>query len=203
MLENNEKCKIEDYINNLIMKIEADASNDINAGVADKEVIDRTVHATVNKFTPESKMILSSVYTMLMEKTLSEDFFNDPQNRAKFHSEDILGALNSHFSFTVPDHIDYEESLKLLNKWSEAGAVTIIGGIISIRLKSIIPIAIATVIAGIMLYLLKNQNISGSKENVRVLISKYLQNVKTSLMSWVDEISDYYDKRIEGIKKGV
>ena len=158
MLENNDRKKIEDYINKLLNAIYSDIRKDMDNGKGSREVIDSAINLTVNKLTPESKMILSSAYNMMMEKTLAKTAYQNAQNKAAFYSKDILKQLNSKFSFDVPNHIDYEETRKLLNKWIASGAIVVAGGVISIPAKSFTPIAIATVIAGIMLFLLKGQS---------------------------------------------
>ncbi|MFT8322810.1 MAG: hypothetical protein ABF649_18220 [Bacillus sp. (in: firmicutes)] len=200
MLENNDKAKLEQYIDKLINGIYSDANRNIKNGVSDKQVIDKIINVTVNKFTPESKMILSSTYNMMMERTLAKELFRNVQNRAAFYETDILKGLNKKFNFEIPKNINYEESKNEINKWVKAGAVVVVGGIISIPLKSWIPVGIAVVIAGIMAFLLKDGT-KKEKTNVNSLIKEYLNKVKQSLMLWIDSIEKYYDERISDLER--
>ena len=111
--------------------------------------------------------------------------------------------MNTKFSFEVPAHIDYEESKSLINKWTAAGAICVGGGVVSITMKNAIPIVIAVIIAGVMLYLLRDKPATGNKQDISVLIKEYLKNVKATLMSWVDEISAYYDGEVKELEKGM
>lgn len=203
MLENNDREKIQGYVEKILKSIYSSVKKNIESGMSNQDVIDSAVNLTVNKLTPESKMILSSVYNMLMEKTLAKHLYENPQNKAAFYSRDILKDLNTKFSFEVPSHIDYEESKTLINKWTAAGAICVGGVVVSITMKNAIPIVIAVIIAGVMLYLLRDKPATGNKQDISVLIKEYLKNVKATLMSWVDEISAYYDGEVKELEKGM
>ena len=203
MLENNDRKKIQEYVEKILKSIYSSVKKNIESGMSNQDVIDSAVNLTVNKLTPESKMILSSVYNMLMEKTLAKPLYQNAQNKAAFYSRDILKDLNTKFSFEVPAHIDYEESKSLINKWTAAGAICVGGGVVSITMKNAIPIVIAVIIAGVMLYLLRDKPATGNKQDISALIKEYLKNVKATLMSWVDEISAYYDGEVKELEKGM
>ena len=201
MLENNDREKIQEYVEQILKSIYFSVEKNIESGMSNQDVIDSAVKLTVNKLTPESKMILSSVYNMLMEKTLAKPLYQNVQNKAAFYSRDIFKDLNTKFSFEVPAHIDYKASKSLINKWTVTGAVCVGGGVVSITMKNAIPIAIAVVIAGIMLYLLRDKPAIGTNQDIGALIKEYLKNVKATMMSWVDEISAYYDGEIKELEK--
>lgn len=203
MLENKDKGKIQEYVVKILNSIYSSVKKNIESDMSNKDVIDSAVNLTVNKMAPESKMLLSSVYNMLMEKTLAKPLYQNAQNKAAFYSRDILKDLNAKFLFEVPAHIDYEESKSLINKWIAAGAIGVGGGIVSITIKNAIPIAISVIIAGVMLYLLRNKPTSKNRQDINALIREYLENVKATLMLWVDEISAYYDEEVNKLEKGM
>lgn len=207
MLKSDDKIKIEKYIKKIINELANDAKESIASGMTDKEVIDRITKVTVNKVTPESKMIMSSVYKMLSRETLSEELFQNTEKKAAFYQINILNDLNNRFVFDVPDKIDYSESKNELDKWIKGGsvAVVVIGGAVSIKFKSFVPfgISLAVAIAAIMGLIIYNKNHSNNKTNINSLISEYLRSVQTSLMAWVESIESYYDERIEELKKGM
>ena len=203
MLENNDREKIQEYVEQILKSIYSSVEKNIESGMPNQDVIDSAVKLTVNKLTPESKMILSSVYNMLMEKTLAKPLYQNVQNKAAFYSRDIFKDLNTKFSFEVPAHIDYKASKSPINKWTATGAICVGGGVVSITMKNAIPIAIAVVIAGIMLYLLRYKPAIGTNQDISALIKEYLKNVKATMMSWVDEISAYYDGEVKELEKGM
>ena len=200
MLSKEEKNKIEEHIAKLTNDILSDTINSVNSGVSKKKIIDDCIMYTVSKFTPESKMLLSSVYNMLMERTLKEEFFTNSHNKASFYEMNIFKELNEKFNFEIPSKIEYEESERKINEWIKAGIITIIGGVISISLKKAAPIIVAVVIAGIMTVINKNKE-NNKKEDLTALVKEYLESVKQSILSWVDSIAEYYDERVNELKK--
>ena len=207
MLKSSDKKKIESYIQKLIDGLLMDIKQSIASGMSDKQAIERITKATVNKLTPESKMIMSSVYNMMMDETLSEELFQNTENKTAFYQMEILKELNSKFSFNVPNKIDYSESKNELDKWIKGGSVAVVvaGGIVSIKFKSFVPLGIsfAIAIAAIMGLIVYNKNQSSNKVNIESLISEYLRGVQISLMAWVESIESYYDDRIKALKKGI
>lgn len=199
MLSKEEKDKIEEHIAKLTNDILSDTINSVNSGVSKKKIIDDCIMYTVSKFTPESKMLLSSVYNMLMERTLKEEFFTNSHNKASFYEMNIFKELNEKFNFEIPSKIEYEEKGNKINIWFVDVVITVMGGVISISLKKASPIIVAVVIAGIMTVINKNKE-NNKKEDLTALVKEYLESVKQSLLSWVDSIAEYYDKRVEELK---
>lgn len=207
MLKSSKKKKIENYIQKIIDGLMKDTKESIASGMSDKQVIERITKATVNKVTPESKMIMSSVYNMMMDATLSEELFQEPENKTVFYQTDILKELNAKFTFEVPTNIDYQESKKELDNWIKDGSAVVVvaGGIASIKFKSFLPIGIslAVAIAAIMGLVLYNNSKKKDNTNINTLVSDYLEGVKASLLAWVETIENYYDGRVDDIKKGL
>lgn len=207
MLKSSDKRKIENYIQKIIDGLMKDTKESIAFGMSDKQVIDRITKATVNKFTPESKMIMASVYNMMMDDTLAEEIFQKLENKTAFYQMDILKDLNSKFVFEVPDKIDYQESKKELDKWIKGGSAVVVvaGGVASIKFKSFIPlgISLAVVLVAIMGMVIYNNSKKNSGTNINTLVSDYLNSVQKSLLAWVETIENYYDKKIDQLKKGM
>ena len=156
MLQSEEKAQVEQYVTKICESIFREAEKYIQSGMSDKQVIDRIITITVNKFTPESKMILSSVYNMMMERTLAKPIYQITRNRAAFFELNILKELNSKFLFDVPNRIDYEESRITIDKWIADGVIVVAGGVISFLATNPIPIGMAVIVAAVMLFILKN-----------------------------------------------
>ena len=118
MLKNSDKNKVENYIQKIINGLLNDTNKSIVSGMSDKQVIDRITKATVNKISHESKMIISSVYNMLMNDTLSEDFFQEPSNKALFYELNILKKLKLLSKYSI--------NKKLLRRLSFKSSVPIL-----------------------------------------------------------------------------
>jgi hypothetical protein len=203
MLDRADKEKIERYVDKVIGNISSDVKRNMKNGMKGRDVIDSTVRLTVNKITPESKMIMSSTYNMLTKKTLADDLYKNPHNKAAFYSAGIQSKLESKFSFEVPDHIDYDECSRYVNKWSEAGVTVAAEGIVSIAQKTWAPVVVSVVLVAIMLILRRNQPVNSGKQDASALVQEYLETVKKLLLQWVDEIAKFYDSEIEKLEKEI
>lgn len=209
MLENENRKKIEDYVEDLIAGLKKSACKYFNSGLTDKQIIEKVTSITVNKLTLESKIILSSTYNMLLEQTMKKPEYSDAELKAAFYQLDILGNLNKKFTFEVPSQIDYEESRKEVNRWIVGGAcaAVAVGGVVSLRFKSLIPIgtavgavAIAGIIVAIMTYVFQD-NQSKKNPDIQSVINEYYIEVKEALLSWIRSIEDYYDECVANIEK--
>lgn len=202
MLTQDEKEKIRQHIDRLIKSLRADI---LSSGMEGRALIDQAVRATVNRLTPESKMLLSGVYNMLMKKTLAKQLYSIPHNQAAFYELDILTELNEKFVFDIPAQIDYEESRATLNKWARSGAVMVVGSVISITMKTLIPIGIATLIVALMAVLFTDGISQGKgsegRDNAVVLLDAYFQSITQALCAWVDSIDAYYDEKITALER--
>ena len=205
MFAPEEKEKIRRHIDKLIEELQASTRRAQAEGANGRVLLDQTVYTTVNRITPESKMLLSGVYNILMKKTLEKELYNIPRNKAAFYERNILKELNAKFIFDVPAHIDYEESNATIRQWIRSGAVILAGGVISIFVKTVVPVSIAAVIAGLMAVLLKDGKRTGEgiakSDKIDALLQVYFQNVRQSLLAWVDGIDAYYDEKIAELER--
>ena len=205
MFDTEEEEKIRRHIDNLIEKLQASTRRAQAEGITGRMLLDQTVHAAVNRITPESKVLLSGVYNILMKKTLEKELYNIPRNKAAFYEQNILKELNAKFIFDIPAHIDYEESNATIRQWICTGAVVLVGGVISIFVKTVVPVSIAAVIAGLMAVLLKDGKRTGEgiakSDKIDALLKAYFQNVRQSLLAWVDGIDAYYDEKIAELER--
>lgn len=200
MLNNEDKEKIIKYIDKINYEILDRFHRNINVGMPKKHVMDDIIKTTVNKFTLESKIIITKVYNLMADRTLAEPMFQNANNGAAFYKMDVEEELNEKFNFEITSKIEYEEKGNKINIWFVDVVITVIGGVISISLKKASPIIVAVVIAGIMTVINKNKE-NNKKEDLTALVKEYLESVKQSLLSWVDSIAEYYDERVNELKK--
>ena len=200
MLASDEKSKVCEQLDKALQSIQQDAMQSMKKGIASSDIINRVTTLTVNKIAPQSKMLLSSAYNMMMVRTLSDPFFSDSQNKAAFYEADILKEITSKFDFAVPTEINYQRDYSTLKTLAASGAVVVAGGLIGVTLTSWIPVGIAVVLAGIMEFVIKSK-CRISNNNLNQLITEYLQNVKRSFMLWIDAIESFYDNKVAELKK--
>lgn len=197
MLSNEEKAKIDNYINS----INADLLNTVQTfrEFPPKQIIEKTVEYTVTRYSSESKLILSNVFQSLQSQVLSLPEFNSFERKDAYYKLQILEKMNAKFIFDIPKNIDLITVSEEIKRGIIIGAVTIesTGIIISIVLKSLIPVCIGTIIAGIMYFLLRDKLIT--QRNVQQIIEKYLESVKTALLQWITAIEQFFEEEISKI----
>ena len=197
MLSNEEKAKIDNYINS----INADLLNTVQTfrEFPPKQIIEKTVEFTVTRYSSESKLILSNVFQSLQSQVLSLPEFNSFERKDAYYKLQILEKMNAKFIFDIPKNIDLITVSEEIKRGIIIGAVTIesTGIIISIVLKSLIPVCIGTIIAGIMYFLLRDKLIT--QRNVQQIIEKYLESVKTALLQWITDIEQFFEEEISKI----
>ncbi len=200
MLSKEDKAKMESHIDSVIREIEKMVDN-LPEYFRGRRKIDEVITLTVNKITPESKMILSGVCNQLTKATLSQEKYSDAKIRAEFHKLDISGSIGQHFNFEVPEKIDYEEIDLQIKKLISAGVIVIsASGVVSICFKNWKPIAItsavvaiAAVIVAVGMHFYKK----AKRKDADILIAQYLKSVKESLVLWVSSVEEYYDSSVK------
>ena len=132
----------------------------------------------------ESKMLLSDVCGYLRTETLKKEIFK----------------IDNKFVFEVPKNIDYKNGEELKKALKQSGIIFTTGGVVSIIIKTLVPISIGLILAGVWYYTAqKNENIR--KDKMNEITDKYLSNLKISLQEWVKSIEKYYDTEVEELER--
>ena len=148
----------------------------------------------------ESKMLLSDVCGYLRTETLKKEIFKNIDNKLKFDDLDMFNKIDNKFVFEVPKNIDYKNGEELKKALKQSGIIFTTGGVVSIIIKTLVPISIGLILAGVWYYTAqKNENIR--KDKMNEITDKYLSNLKISLQEWVKHIEKYYDGEVEELER--
>ena len=148
----------------------------------------------------ESKMLLSDVCGYLRTETLKKEIFKNIDNKLKFDDLDMFNKIDNKFVFEVPKNIDYKNGEELKKALKQSGIIFTTGGVVSIIIKTLVPISIGLILAGVWYYTAqKNENIR--KDKMNEITDKYLSNLKISLQEWVKSIEKYYDSEVEELER--
>ena len=148
----------------------------------------------------ESKMLLSDVCGYLRTETLKKEIFKNIDNKLKFDDLDMFNKIDNKFVFEVPKNIDYKNGEELKKALKQSGIIFTTGGVVSIIIKTLVPISIGLILAGVWYYTAqKNENIR--KDTMNEITDKYLSNLKISLQEWVKSIEKYYDGEVEELER--
>ena len=148
----------------------------------------------------ESKMLLSDMCGYLRKETLKKEIFKNIDNKLQFDDLDMFDKIDNKFIFEIPNNIDYKNGEELKKSLTQSGIIFSAGGVVSIIIKSLIPVSIGLILAGVWYYTAqKNENTR--KEKMNEITNKYLKNIKISLQEWVKSIEKYYDEEVDKLEK--
>ena len=155
---------------------------------------------SANIIITESKMLLSDICVCLRKETLKKEIYKNIDNKLKFDDLDMFNRIDNKFIFEIPSNIDYKNGEELKKALAQSGIIFSAGGVVSVIIKSLIPVSIGLILAGVWYYTAqKNENIR--KEKMNEIINKYLKNIKISLQEWVRSIEKYYDEEVDKLEK--
>ncbi|PMC69770.1 hypothetical protein CJ209_04170 [Fusobacterium nucleatum] len=197
MLNQIDKEKINTGINRIIKDIKNALPKDdktIIKGIEELKKISTNITIT------ESKMLLSDICGYLRKETLKKEIYEKIDNKLKFDDLDMYNKIDNKFIFELPKNINYKNGEELNKVLIQSGIIFSASGAVSLIIKSIIPISIGLILAGVWYYIeQKNGNIK--KEKMNEITNNYLNNLKVSLQKWVQSIEEYYDDEVEKFER--
>ena len=120
----------------------------------------------------ESKMLLSDICVSLRKETLKKEIYKNIDNKLKFDDLDMFDKIDNKFIFEIPNNIDYKNGEELKKSLTQSGIIFSAGGVVSIIIKSLIPVSIGLILAGVWYYTAqKNENTR--KEKMNEITNKY------------------------------
>ena len=179
--------------------------NNINEALPkiDKQInvrIEELKKISTNITITESKMLLSDICVSLRKETLKKEIYKNIDNKLKFDDLDMFDKIDNKFIFEIPNNIDYKNGEELKKSLTQSGIIFSAGGVVSIIIKSLIPVSIGLILAGVWYYTAqKNENTR--KEKMNEITNKYLKNIKISLQEWVKSIEKYYDEEVDKLEE--
>jgi hypothetical protein len=148
----------------------------------------------------ESKMLLSDICISLRKETLKKEIYKNIDNKLKFDDLDMFNKIDNKFIFEIPNNIDYKNGEELKKALTQSGIIFTAGGVVSVIIRSLVPVSIGLILAGVWYYTAqKNENTR--KEKMNEITNKYLKNIKISLQEWVKSIEKYYDEEVDKLEK--
>ena len=145
-------------------------------------------------------MLLSDICISLRKETLKKEIYKNIDNKLKFDDLDMFNKIDNKFIFEIPNNIDYKNGEELKKALTQSGIIFTAGGVVSVIIRSLVPVSIGLILAGVQYYTAqKNENIK--KEKMNEITNKYLKNIKISLQEWVKSIEKYYDEEVDKLEK--
>lgn len=204
------KPKIDKLFNDLraeIQKIVVD-SNSAN------EAMNRIFQRVSSETSVRSKTMLSDMLFNLDDEVSQTPFFADTTRRNKFTVTNLRQEILSKYQFSLNTTINYKEVARIEHAAKVGCGTLAIGGVLEIGavlisglpISNLVPIPIGVLViaafgSAAVDYIAVQP--SRNKKNLYLAIDNYLIEVHINFMRWFDEIENYYNKRVNEIKKTI
>jgi hypothetical protein len=204
--------KINSKVNTMFDELEKKVSSIVRDSSTSHEAIDRVTAIVSSELTARSKSILSDMLFDLSDELMETEFFKDISRQNQFSAINLRQEILSKYQFTPSTTVDYRVASREIEALAVGGSVLVVGGIIEVgtvlikglSLSSLVPIPISVLLvasigAALADYFAVSPN--RSKKQMVSAIDAYLEQAKQQFLDWFDEVENYFNMRVEEIKK--
>lgn len=204
--------KINSKVESMFDELEKKISTIVRDSSTSRDAIDRVTSIVSSELTARSKSILSDMLFDLSDELMETEFFNDISRQNQFSAINLRQEILSKYQFTPSTTVDYKAASREIEALAVAGTVFAVGGVIEVgtvlikglSLSSLVPIPISVLLvasigAALADYFAVSPN--RSKKQMINAIDNYLLQAKKQFLNWFDEVENYFNMRVEEIKK--
>lgn len=204
--------KINSKVDVMFDELQKKVSALVASSSTSREAIDRVTATVSSELTARSKSILSDVLFDLSDDLMETEFFKDISRQNKFSEINLRQEILNKYKFAPSTTVDYKVASREIEALVVGGTVFVVGGLIEVgtvlikglSMSSLVPIPISVLLvasigAALADYLAVSPN--RSKKQMVTAIDNYLDQVKKQFLNWFDEVENYFNMRVEEIKK--
>ena len=204
--------KINSKVDVMFDELQKKVSAIVASSSTSHEAIDRVTATVSSELTARSKSILSDMLFDLSDDLMETEFFRDISRQNKFSEINLRQEILNKYKFAPSTTVDYKVASREIEALAVGGTVFVVGGLIEVgtvlikglSMSSLVPIPISVLLvasigAALADYLAVSPN--RSKKQMVTAIDNYLDQVKKQFLNWFDEVENYFNMRVEEIKK--
>lgn len=204
--------KINSKVDMMFDELQKKVSAIVASSSTSREAIDRVTATVSSELTARSKSILSDMLFDLSDDLMETEFFKDISRQNKFSEINLRQEILNKYKFAPSTTVDYKVASREIEALAVGGTVFVVGGLIEVgtvlikglSMSSLVPIPISVLLvasigAALADYLAVSPN--RSKKQMVTAIDNYLDQVKKQFLNWFDEVENYFNMRVEEIKK--
>lgn len=178
------------------------------------EAVNMICQSVSSEMTSRSKTMLSDMLFDLNDSLLCTSFFADVSRQNKFMELNLRKEILSKYQFTTNKVIDYREVSRLMQTIKVGGGTLAIGGVCEIgavliaglSLSSLVPVPVGILIAASFGAAMVNYFVTEpnqNRKNISQATDKYLIEAQKQFLSWFDEVENYFNNRVDELKKTI
>jgi hypothetical protein len=205
---------ITNKVNKMFEELNEKAAIIVRESSKASEAANKVTKAVSSELTIRSKTILSDMLYDLSVNLMNTEFFSDISRQNKFYAMNIKQEILSKYQFLPSATVDYKEASRTIEALKVGGTVLVTGGVLEVgtvlvkglSLSSLKPIPIgvllvATLGAALADYIAVSPK--HSRKQMMNAIENYLAQTKKQFLDWFDEVENYFNMRVEEIKKTI
>lgn len=202
------KRKVEEMFSELKKRVSAI----VGESMSTDEIIREVTRVVSSELSTRSRTILSDMLFELSDSLLKTDFFSDVARQNKFFEINLRQEILNKYRFDATTSVKYEESSKTLQALKvggitfAAGAAIEIGSVLiaGLSFPALVPIPISILVAASIGAALTDYYViepARNKKKLALALEDYLLRAQQQFLQWFDEIENYFNARVEEIKK--
>lgn len=205
---------VKTYIKELFVTMNPEVSKMVNNSMSSEKATEDIMRYVSSKIASASRGYMSTIYSTLSDETLKEPIFQDFDHSNKFFDLELDKKIVEAYKFDVKDLPTFNKmfDVKEINR-AYATAVTgagtaAVGGVLLGVLSGLVNIPIIGIIAGAVVAGLVGSGVTYFKVVPDINRQRFLEATKVFMMNlenemycWVDGVIDFYNSKVEELKK--
>lgn len=203
-------------INSKVGKMFGELRSKVNVIITEtnsaNDAVNKVAQLVSSETTSRSKTILSDMLFELNDSLMKTAFFSDIAKQNQFTELNLRQEILNKYQFSTNASVDYKEASQIVQALKVGGCTLVVGGIAEIGVvliaglspSSLVPVPISIlIIASISVALIDYLAVepNRSKKSFAQAVDKYLAETQQQFLNWFDEVENYYNKRVEEIKR--
>lgn len=208
--------KVKNHIKELFEELNAEVVNIVDS-IPDTDMATKYIMESVSsRLTAATEGYVFDLYSVLSKETLKEAAFQDAENANKFYELNLKKQIAEAYQFDIRFLKTYSTGLDFneINRTYVTAAATVgsaaVGGILLGILHGIVDLPFAVVIAGAVLAGIGGGSVTYMKvvpeknrEGFQTAVNRFMADLEQELLHWVDDVVDFYNKKVEELKRSL
>ena len=204
--------RTKEYINDLFVDINSEVNRIVKPSPNTDSATQQIMEIASSKITAAIQGYMIDIYRDLSKQTLYDEIFKSPENANKFYELNLRQQISDAYQFDIQDLRSYTKgiSYKEINKTyavavSSVGSAAV-GGILLGVLSGLVNLPMVVVIAGAIACGIAGGVVANSqvdiknKEKYKNAVNSFMNSLKNDLIKWVDDVIDFYNKKVNDLK---
>ena len=205
---------VKTYIKELFVTMNQEVSEMVSNSISSEKATEDIIRYVSSKLAAASYGYMSTIYSTLSDKTLKEPIFQDLDYANKFFDLELDKNILDTYKFTVTDspalnkRLDIKEINRFYSTAVPGVGTAVCGGILLSALSSLVKIPTIGIVAGAIAVGLVGSGIAHfkvvpdiNKQRFFEAAKVFMNNLENDMYHWVDGVIDFYNAKVEELKK--